>query len=84
MPVLRVDAHVTIIDAALKGYLKWLAAQGSDPTNEVCRLSKGVSKANGLQDRMRSNMEEIFEQWCRQLLQARFEVWAIDRTTSPY
>jgi len=35
-PVLQVDAQVTIIDAALKGYLKWLSIQGSDPQGDVC------------------------------------------------
>lgn len=23
MPVLRVDAHMTVIDAVIKGYMKW-------------------------------------------------------------
>ncbi|KAF2122033.1 armadillo-type protein [Lophiotrema nucula] len=57
-PVLRVDAQVTVIDAALKGYMKWLSNQGADPSEE---------------DRMRNAMEDSFEQWCRQILQARFE-----------
>ncbi|KAF2177392.1 ARM repeat-containing protein [Zopfia rhizophila CBS 207.26] len=57
-PVLRVDAQVTVIDAALKGYLKWLSAQGSDPQED---------------ERTRNIMEDSFEQWCRQLLQAKFE-----------
>jgi exportin-5 len=57
-PVLQVDAQVTVIDAALKGYLKWLAIQGSDPQED---------------ERKRTTMEDSFEQWCRQLLHARFE-----------
>ncbi|KAF2018354.1 ARM repeat-containing protein [Aaosphaeria arxii CBS 175.79] len=59
-PVLQVDAQVTIIDAALKGYLKWLSTHGAadDPQQD---------------DQMRNTMEDSFEQWCRQLLQARFE-----------
>ncbi|KAF2792108.1 ARM repeat-containing protein [Melanomma pulvis-pyrius CBS 109.77] len=57
-PVLQVDAQVTVIDAALKGYLKWLSIQGSDPQED---------------ERKRTTMEDSFEQWCRQLLQARFE-----------
>ncbi|KAF2752180.1 ARM repeat-containing protein [Sporormia fimetaria CBS 119925] len=59
MPVLRVDAHVTIIDAGLKGFLKWLVGHGREPLEQ--------------QEAMRNNMEESFEQWCRQLLQIRFE-----------
>jgi exportin-5 len=57
-PVLQIDAQVTIIDASLKGYLKWLSNQGSDPQEE---------------ERMRNSMEESFEQWCRQLLEVRLE-----------
>jgi hypothetical protein len=29
MPVLRVDAHFTVLEAALKGYVKWRATHGS-------------------------------------------------------
>jgi exportin-5 len=59
-PVLRVDAQVAIVDAALKGYLKWLAVQGSgsDPQDD---------------ERVRNSLENSFEGWCRQILQARFE-----------
>ncbi|KAJ4290974.1 karyopherin [Kalmusia sp. IMI 367209] len=57
-PVLKVDAQVTIIDAALKGYLKWLATHGDEPQED---------------ERKRNAMEDSFEQWGRQLLQARFE-----------
>ncbi|CAI6339041.1 unnamed protein product [Periconia digitata] len=57
-PVLHVDAQVTIIDAALKGYLKWLSGHGADPQED---------------DRKRHAMEDSFEQWARQLLQAKFE-----------
>lgn len=35
-PVLYMDAQVTIIDSALKGYLKWLNSQGADPQEDVC------------------------------------------------
>ena len=31
MPVLRVDAHATVIEAALKGYVKWRGRQGELP-----------------------------------------------------
>ncbi|KAF2868934.1 armadillo-type protein [Massariosphaeria phaeospora] len=57
-PVLHVDAQVTVIDAALKGYMKWLSNHDSDPQEK---------------EHKRSIMEDSFEQWCRQLLQARFE-----------
>lgn len=35
MPVLRVDAHFTVVEAALKGYMKWRAAHGSKPQQDV-------------------------------------------------
>jgi len=36
MAVLRVDAHVTIVEAALKGYMKWFATQESeDPQKDA-------------------------------------------------
>jgi exportin-5 len=56
--VLHVDAQVTIIDAALKGYLKWLSAHGEEPQED---------------ERKRNTLENSFEQWARQLLQVHFE-----------
>jgi hypothetical protein len=35
MPVLRVDAHFTVVEAALKGYMKWRSAHGSKPQQDV-------------------------------------------------
>ncbi|PVH96608.1 ARM repeat-containing protein [Periconia macrospinosa] len=57
-PVLQVDAQVTIIDAALKGYLKWLSTHGENPQED---------------EQKRTTMEDSFEQWARQLLQAKFD-----------
>ncbi|KAH7393781.1 armadillo-type protein [Phaeosphaeria sp. MPI-PUGE-AT-0046c] len=56
--VLRVDAQITVIDAALKGYLKWLSSHGENMQED---------------ERKRNALEESFEQWGRQMLQARFE-----------
>jgi exportin-5 len=56
--VLQVDAQVTVIDAAIKGYLKWLSTQGEDMQED---------------ERKRVTMENSFEEWGRQILQARFE-----------
>ncbi|KAF1977272.1 ARM repeat-containing protein [Bimuria novae-zelandiae CBS 107.79] len=57
-PVLKVDTQVTVIDAALKGYLKWLSTHGDEPQED---------------ERKRTALEDSFEQWGRQLLQARFD-----------
>ncbi|KAH8726745.1 armadillo-type protein [Phaeosphaeriaceae sp. PMI808] len=56
--VLRVDAQVTVIDAALKGYLKWLTSSGENMQED---------------ERKRNVLEDSFEQWGRQILNARFE-----------
>jgi exportin-5 len=56
--VLRVDAQITVIDAALKGYLKWLSSHGENMQED---------------ERKRSALEDSFEQWGRQMLQARFD-----------
>lgn len=58
IPVLRVDAQITVIDAALKGYLKWLSTHGSDPQND---------------EHDRSTMQDSFERWCGQVLHTKFE-----------
>ena len=56
--VLKVDAQVTVIDAALKGYLKWLSTQGEDMQED---------------ERKRNVLENSFEHWGRQMLQTRFD-----------
>ena len=57
-PVLRVDAQVTVIEAALKGYMKWIQAPGEDAHDN---------------ERIRNDLENSLEQWGRQILQTRFE-----------
>jgi exportin-5 len=47
-----------VIDAALKGYLKWLSTQGEDMQED---------------ERKRNVLENSFEQWGRQMLQTRFD-----------
>ena len=56
--VLRVDAQVTVIEAALKGYMKWQQGQGEDAQAD---------------ERTRNVLEDSLEQWGRQILQARFD-----------
>lgn len=38
MPALRVDAHFTVIEAALKGYVKWKSSRDDNSEQDV-RLS---------------------------------------------
>ncbi|CAN9390301.1 unnamed protein product [Alternaria alternata] len=56
--VLQVDAQVTVIEAALKGYMKWQQGQGEDAQDN---------------ERTRNTLEDSLEQWGRQILQAQFE-----------
>jgi exportin-5 len=35
IPVLRVDAHFTVVEAALKGYMKWRSTHGSKLQEDV-------------------------------------------------
>ncbi|KAJ0384835.1 hypothetical protein COL922a_007566 [Colletotrichum nupharicola] len=59
MPVLRVDAQFTVIEAALKGYMKWRASttQQSMPDYE----------------QQRAALERDLESWCSKLLEMNFE-----------
>ncbi|GME51099.1 ARM repeat-containing protein [Neofusicoccum parvum] len=63
-PVLRADAQITVIDAALKGYLKWIAGHGSEPQED---------------DDNRKVMQDAFEEWCKSVLTIRFEDPEINR-----
>jgi exportin-5 len=71
-----VDAQVTVVDAALKGYLKWLADEDEDMQQFVSMFNAALTMSNNqpLQERNRNMMENSFEQWCREVLQMRFEV----------
>ncbi|KAL2263309.1 hypothetical protein VTK26DRAFT_7292 [Humicola hyalothermophila] len=57
MPVLTVDAHATVIEAALKGYDKWKTSRTRTPEE----------KQNA------AAVEEYFEKWCSQLLEMKSE-----------
>lgn len=63
-PVLQVDAQVTVIEAALKGYMKWIQAQGEEVQDN---------------ERIRNTLENSLEEWGRQILQARFQDPEIER-----
>lgn len=58
MPVLRVDAQFTVVEAALKGYMKWRAAHGSKPQQD---------------EQERVAIENNLEAWCERLLDMNFE-----------
>ncbi|KAF4539483.1 Protein msn5 [Lasiodiplodia theobromae] len=62
--VLRADAQITVVDAALKGYLKWVNGHGSEPEED---------------EGNRKIMQDAFEEWCRGVLTIRFEDPEINR-----
>ncbi|KAK4244668.1 armadillo-type protein [Corynascus novoguineensis] len=57
LPVLTVDAHATVIEAALKGYDRWRSSRS--------RTTEEKQQA--------TTVEEFFENWCGQLLEMKFE-----------
>ncbi|KAK3301482.1 armadillo-type protein [Chaetomium fimeti] len=57
LPVLTVDAHATVIEAALKGYDKWRTSRN--------RTAEEKQQATAV--------EQYFEKWCGQLLEMKFE-----------
>lgn len=58
MPILRVDAHFTVVEAALKGYMKWRLTLGSKPQED---------------EQERITLETNIEAWCERLLEMNFE-----------
>ncbi|KAI9787672.1 MAG: hypothetical protein M1839_000203 [Geoglossum umbratile] len=58
IPTLRVDAHFTVVEAALKGYVKWIDSHGSRPQQDELE---------------RSTMETNLESWCEHLLDMNFQ-----------
>ncbi|KAL3426143.1 nuclear import and export protein [Phlyctema vagabunda] len=58
IPVLRVDQNFTVVEAALKGYMKWRSVHGSKTQQD---------------EQQRASMETDLEIWCEKLLKMRFE-----------
>lgn len=58
IPVLRTDAHFTVVEAALKGYMKWRSSSGSKPQED---------------EQERTAMEGNIEAWCDGLMEITFE-----------
>ncbi|KAF7943458.1 hypothetical protein EAE96_011384 [Botrytis aclada] len=56
--VLRIDKNFTVVEAALKGYMKWRAGHGSDPQRD---------------EQERTSIEDNLETWCQRLLELKFE-----------
>lgn len=56
--ILRLDAQFTVVEAALKGYMKWRETHGTKPQDD---------------EQKRAKMEDDFQNWCERLLGMTFE-----------
>lgn len=76
LPVLRVDAQFTVVDAALKGYIKWRANHGAKPQEDVSRKHNYCYKIHteSSQEQERVAIEAQLESWCSRLLETQHEV----------
>lgn len=76
MPVLRTDAHFTVVEATLKGYIKWKSSHGSKPLQDVKHSTGCTSEsyAEINQEQERTAMENNIEAWCERLLELNYEV----------
>lgn len=72
MPVLRVDSQFTVIEATLKGYMKWRRHRAAE---YVCGTSRmQTTRANTMQEQQKAELEANLETWCNKLLEMSFEV----------
>jgi len=76
MPILRVEAQFTVVEAALKAYMKWRLSPRQWTPEEVCFLQTvlSCSESNIAQDQELKTLETNFEVWCDRLLETSFEV----------
>ncbi|KAB8292991.1 hypothetical protein EYC80_007354 [Monilinia laxa] len=58
IPILRVDKNFTVVEASLKGYMKWRGSHGSEPQRD---------------EQERTSIENNLETWGERLLELKFE-----------
>lgn len=71
MTALRVDSQFTLIEAAVKGYMRWRRHHLKDNVGDAV---SPLEKADLAQEQQAAEVEEILEAWCDKLLQMSFEV----------
>jgi len=76
MVVLRVDAQFTVVEAALKGYMKWRSSHGTKPQRDVKMSPSPANEAllTVEKEQERIAIENYLESWCERLLELQFEV----------
>ncbi|KAI9735950.1 MAG: hypothetical protein M1834_001416 [Cirrosporium novae-zelandiae] len=76
-PVMRADAHLTVVEAALKGCAHWVSTHGKSPQQDASNLRNGLTHQNSmltrLQEEQRTTMENNLEIWGQNLLAQTFE-----------
>jgi len=87
MPVLLVDAHLTVVDAAVKGYFLWdKIGEGSDAQTIVKQTQRSYCsfakpKLTRVQERLRNELEAIWQSWCESVLRTNIKVSHFNGTT---
>lgn len=71
MPALRVDSQFTLIDAALKGYMRWRRYHLKDNVGNAIASWESTNLAQGQQA---AEVERMLEAWCDKLLHMGFDV----------
>lgn len=77
MSVLKVDAHFTVVESALKGYVKWRSARRQSPEEVRSTLPAWVNDSRSKrweQEQKGAALEADFEGWCNRLLDMKVEV----------
>ena len=74
MAVLQVDGYFTLVEAALKGFVKWRRYHGKDEVSwPPLSLSRGPKADLGWAQKA-ADVDGILASWCDKLLQLNFDV----------
>jgi hypothetical protein len=80
MPVILVDAHLTVVDAAVKGYFLWdKRGEGSNAQTIVKQPKDAMLLFDGqeltsIQERLRTELEDVWQSWCESVLSSSIKV----------
>lgn len=78
MPVILVDAHLTVVDAAVKGYFLWdKRGEGAHAQTIVGKpkiLRYGRQELTSVQERLRTELEDVWQSWCESVLSSNIKV----------
>lgn len=72
MPSLQVDSHFTVIEATLKGYVKWKKYSQQGNVSSKIHIY-GRASYNRIQSQKAVELDNNLEEWCKKLLDMKFE-----------